>query len=589
MKDFLKILLATLTAMLIAGFIFFIYGISSLVSSLSLTAEETRIKPNTVFVLDLKGMVSERYEETPVDFLMEDETTNIGLDNILASIRKAKEHNDIKGIYINAEMFGCSPASMQAIRKALIDFKESGKFVVAYSGGYTQGTYYISSMADKVIVNPSGNLSWHGLSSQVMFLKELMDKIGVEMQIFKVGTYKSAVEPFIGTKMSDANREQTEAFIHSIWNQIVTDVAASRNISSERLNELADENLDFRPAEDYVSYNMADTLMYKDQVLDYLKALTGTRKNSKLATVTLKEMTNLTSIESSLGSSNQIAVYYAFGEIDNMNNKYAQEGIDSEKVIQDLRDLRNDPNVKAVVLRVNSPGGSAYGSEQMWREVTLLKEKKPVVVSMGDFAASGGYYLSCAADWIVAEPTTLTGSIGIFGMIPDVSKLLGDKLGIRFDGVKTNKMADMGDMSRGMNSAEKAQIQRMINQGYELFVKRCADGRHMTTDEIKKIAEGRVWTGAMAKELNLVDELGGLDAAIRKAAEKAMIYDYSLKSYPEPTDYFTTIFNMAQPQRYISMKAKNAFGNFYSGFELINGIGKMDKVQARMPFLLDIQ
>ena len=338
------------------------------------------------------------------------------------------------------------------------------------------------------------------------------------MQIYRVGTYKSAVEPFIATEMSPANREQTLAFTQSIWNEIVNEVSESRNISVEKLNEMADKCMDFQPAEAYVENGLADQLMYKDEVLSYLKKLTNISEKSTLNTLTLDDMKNL-AVPSTAKSRDVIAVYYAFGEIDNAADPY-NEGIISEKVTKHLRDLRNDDNVKAVVLRVNSPGGSAYGSEQIWREVSLLKEKKPVVVSMGDYAASGGYYISCAADWIVAQPTTLTGSIGIFGMIPDASELITKKLGVKFDGVKTNKLADMGDMSRPFNAEEGALIQGMVNSGYELFTKRCAEGRNMPIDSLKMIAEGRVWSGEMAKELKLVDELGNLECAIKKGYKR---------------------------------------------------------------------
>ena len=590
MKEFLRSTLATIVGVLVCGVLFAIVGVTVLAGMLATSSTETIVKNNSVFVLDLKGVVTERYQPTPFDQLFSDAVSSRhGLDDILNSIRKAKESDKIKGIYLNAGALMCSSASLQEIRDALNDFKESGKFVVAYGDAYTQGSYYLASVADKVIVNPAGSLSWHGLAAESMFYKDLLEKVGVKMQVFRVGTYKSAVEPFIGTEMSPANREQTLAFVNSIWEEMVAGVAESREISVDSLDLLADRNMDFQPAEAYVECGLADTLMYKDEVLAYLKSLTETDEDERLATLTLDEMINVSANKPKNKSGNIIAVYYAYGEIDNsMSASYDEEGINSEKVIKDLRDLREDDHVKAVVLRVNSPGGSAYGSEQIWREVSLLKEEKPVVVSMGDYAASGGYYISCAATKIMAEPTTLTGSIGIFGLIPDASELLTDKLGLHFDGVKTNKLADIGSMGRPLNEEEGTLIQNMVNQGYELFTKRCADGRGMTVDSIKKIAEGRVWTGAIAKELNLVDELGGIDDAVELAAELSETEEYNLVSYPGKEDFFTSLMN-TKADRYIHGRMEEYFGDYYGGFRLLENVGRMDRLQARMPFDLHIR
>ena len=585
MKDFLKMTFASIIGMVIAGFVLLIMGISVIGGMVATTEVATVVKENSVFVLDLKGSVVERYEENPFEQLMSEEITTRGLEDILASIEKAKNDPKIKGMLINAEAFACSTASLQDIRTAIANFKESGKFVVAYSGAYTQGAYYVSTVADKVFLNPSGSISWHGLSAQTMFLKDLLAKVGVKMQIFRVGTYKSAVEPFIATEMSPANREQTLAFTQSIWNEIVSEVSESRNISVEKLNEMADKCMDFQPAEAYVENGLADQLMYKDEVLSYLKKLTNISEKSTLNTLTLDDMKNL-AVPSTAKGRDVIAVYYAFGEIDNAADPY-NEGIVSEKVTKHLRDLRNDDNVKAVVLRVNSPGGSAYGSEQIWREVSLLKEKKPVVVSMGDYAASGGYYISCNADSIVADPTTLTGSIGIFGMFPNV-KGLTDKIGLSFDVVKTNTYADFGAMGRPLNDGEKALMQNMVNEGYELFVKRCAEGRGMTTDEIKKIAEGRVWTGTKAKELGLVDELGGLDKALEIAIGKAGLDAYTVMSYPGKKSFFDMLTD-TKPGGYIQSRIlKGKVGELYNQFDWLNNFENCDKIQARVPFELNI-
>lgn len=587
MKEFLRSTLATITGVLICGFIFIILGISTLVGIMASSETETVVPPNSVFTLELKGTIQERYQPSPVDQFFEDQISTYGLEDILNAIQKAKENDLIKGIYLHTGALSCSAASLQAIHRALADFKQSGKFLVAYADAYTQGGYYVASVADKVIVNPVGSLSWHGLASETMFLKDFLAKIGVKMQIFRVGTYKSAVEPMMSTEMSPANREQTQAFLESTWKSILNDVSASRHISADSLNLLADRNMDFQPAETYVSSGLADTLMYQDEVLNYLKSLTGLSDEDDLKTLNLDEMTRVKATAPKSKTRDVVAVYYAYGEIDNGSSSY-DEGINSEKVTKDLRDLRKDKNVKAVVLRVNSPGGSAYGSEQIWREVSLLKAEKPVVVSMGDYAASGGYYISCAAHKIVAEPTTLTGSIGIFGMVPDASELLNDKLGLHFDGVKTHKMADMGSMSRPFNAEESALMQQMVNQGYALFTKRCAEGRHIPLEELCKIAEGRVWTGSMAKELKLVDELGGLDTAIQLAAQLGKVKDYNLQTYPAKEDFLTQLLN-TRTDRYIHSQLQETFGEYYRSFDWIRHLGQSDRLQARLPFNLRIQ
>lgn len=587
MKEFLRSTLATITGVLICGFIFIILGISTLVGIMASSETETVVPPNSVFTLELKGTIQERYQPSPVDQFFEDQISTYGLEDILNAIQKAKENDLIKGIYLHTGALSCSAASLQAIHRALADFKQSGKFLVAYADAYTQGGYYVASVADKVIVNPVGSLSWHGLASETMFLKDFLAKIGVKMQIFRVGTYKSAVEPMMSTEMSPANREQTQAFLESTWKSILNDVSASRHISADSLNLLADRNMDFQPAETYISSGLADTLMYQDEVLSYLKSLTGLSDEDDLKTLNLDEMTRVKATAPKSKTRDVVAVYYAYGEIDNGSSSY-DEGINSEKVTKDLRDLRKDKNVKAVVLRVNSPGGSAYGSEQIWREVSLLKAEKPVVVSMGDYAASGGYYISCAAHKIVAEPTTLTGSIGIFGMVPDASELLNNKLGLHFDGVKTHKMADMGSMSRPFNAEESALMQQMVNQGYALFTKRCAEGRHIPLEELCKIAEGRVWTGSMAKELKLVDELGGLDTAIQLAAQLGKVKDYNLQTYPAKEDFLTQLLN-TRTDRYIHSQLQETFGEYYRGFDWIRHLGQSDRLQARLPFNLRIQ
>ena len=585
MKDFFKFTFASVLGVVLAGIIFTIIGIVSLVGMVASSDTETKIQENSILYLNLEGLLSERVEENPIMDLMGEKFASYGLDDILSSIQKAKDNENIKGIYLQPSVFIAEYPSLEEIRKALSDFKESGKFIVAYADQYTQEMYYLASVADKIIVNPQGSIALHGLASQTMFYTDLMKKLGIEMQIFKVGTYKAAVEPFIATEMSDANREQISVYITSIWERILEDISESRNISMEKLNQYADHMMDLKMAEEYVACGLADTLMYKDGVLDYLKTMIGCEKDENLRTLSIEDMKNVKRNIPLDKSGNIIAVYYAFGEIDATIS--ADEGINPEKVINDLRKIREDESIKALVFRVNSPGGSAYGSEQIWREIVLMREKKPVIVSMGDYAASGGYYISCAADYIVANPTTLTGSIGIFGMFPNFDGLLNDKLGLHFDIVKTNQFADLGSRNRPFNEGEKEILQNYINNGYELFVKRCADGRGMSTEAIKKIAEGRVWTGAAAKELGLVDELGGLDKALEIAAQKAEVDSYSVINFPSSENPILSLLNQSK-EDYIQGQLSNTMGEYYDYIKFIQNMKDKDHIQARMPFILNI-
>ena len=585
MKDFFKFTFASVLGVVLAGIIFTIIGIVSLVGMVASSDTETKVQENSILCLNLEGLLSERVEENPIMDLMGEKFASYGLDDILSSIQKAKDNENIKGIYLQPNVFIAEYPSLEEIRKALSDFKESGKFIVAYADQYTQEMYYLASVADKIIVNPQGSIALHGLASQAMFYTDLMKKLGIEMQIFKVGTYKAAVEPFIATEMSDANREQISVYLNSVWERTLEDISESRNISMEKLNQYADNMMDLKMAEEYVACGLADTLLYQDGVLDYLKTMIGCEKDENLRTLSVEDMKNVKRNIPLDKSGNIIAVYYAFGEID--ASIPSNEGINPEKVINDLRKIREDESIKALVFRVNSPGGSAYGSEQIWREIVLMREKKPVIVSMGDYAASGGYYISCAADCIVANPTTLTGSIGIFGMFPNFDGLLNDKLGLHFDIVKTNKFADLGSRNRPFNEGEKEILQNYINNGYELFVKRCADGRGMSTEAIKKIAEGRVWTGAAAKELGLVDELGGLDKALEIAAQKAEVDSYSVINFPSPENPILSLLNNSK-EDYIQGQISNTMGEYYDYIKFIQNMKDKDHIQARMPFTLNI-
>ena len=588
MKDFFKFTLATITGIILTSIVMFVISIIVVFSMLSSTETETVVKKNSIMMLDLNGSLVERTSDNIFKELFDKEDSTYGLDDILASIKKAKENDDIKGIYIQATSLNANFASLQEIRDALNDFKKSGKFIVAYSDNYTQGMYYLSSVANKVLLNPKGAIEWRGLASQPLFLKGLLEKLGIEMQVFRVGTYKAAVERFSATEMSPANREQVTAYITSIWNEIITDVAASRKISVDSLNNYANRMLMFYPAEQTVKSGMADTLIYKNDVRDYLKQLVKIDKDDDLAVLGLDEMINVKKNTPKDKSGNIIAVYYAFGEIDGGSSSTDEDGIISNEVIKDLRKLKEDKDVKAVVLRVNSPGGSAFGSEQIWEAVCQLKKEKPVIVSMGDYAASGGYYISCAADTIVAEPTTLTGSIGIFGLIPN-AKRLTDKLGLSFDVVKTHKFADFGNIMRGMNTDEQTLLQMYINQGYDLFVSRCAEGRKMSKNEIEKIAEGRVWTGEAAKKIGLVDLLGGIDKALEIAVKKAKVEGYTVVGYPDRKNVLQELLN-SKPGNYIeSRMLKSQLGDYYNGFSMLKNLEKADFMQARVPFELNIK
>lgn len=588
MNSFVKTMLACLVAVLIAGSLFVSVLFSLIGSVASMGSEDEGIKENSVLMLELDGIFGERADDNPLVSLMNDGKNSYGLEDIIASIKEAKKNPKIKGIYLQAGMMEVQFASLEEIRGELASFKESGKFVVAYGDQYSQWLYYLATVADKVIVNPEGSISWHGLAIQPIFFKELLDKLGVEMQIFKVGTYKSAVEPFIATEMSDANREQITEYAGSIWNDVLKAVSESRGIDVEKLNEYADRYMDLCQAEEYVKCGLADTLLYKDGVLDYLKGLAGTDNEGKLEIATLEDVKAKIEMDNLLDnpSAEKIAVYYAVGDIDGSTS--ADEGINSKKVIKDLRELREDKSVKAVVLRVNSTGGSAYGSEQIWREVVLLKAAKPVIVSMGDYAASGGYYISCAADCIVANSTTLTGSIGIFGMFPVVEKLLKDKIGLDFDVVKTNKLADLGSLSRSFSAEESAILQNYVNDGYDLFLKRCADGRNMSVEEIDRIGQGRVWTGNKAKELGLVDEIGDLDKAIEIAAQKAGLKEYSVKSYPAASDFITQLLE-GEEKDYMESTVRKMMGEYYDCIRFVRNIQEFDNMQARLPFELVVR
>lgn len=592
MKDFLKYTLATVTGLVLTGVVFFIFGIVALLGMTFSEPTATQVTPHSVMMLQLKGSLTERSQEDPLAFLLGDTYQGYGLNDVLAAIRKAKEHPDIEGIYIQAGYLNAGFASLEEIRNALLDFKESGKSIVTYADTYTQGLYYLSSVADKVLLNPKGMIEWKGLAASPVFYKELLEKVGVEMQVFKVGTYKSAVEPYIATEMSDANREQVSMYIHSIWQHMVKQVAEARQQTPQRLNEAADEMLMFQPAEKCLTYGLADALVYKDEVEDLLKQQCGLNEDDEVNYLSLEAMKHLQNAQPKDKSGQIVAVYYASGQIVD----YAVESpltagnepmIVANKVIADLKKLQKNDDVKAVVLRINSPGGSAYASEQIWHAVSQLKREKPVIVSMGDYAASGGYYMACNADTIVAQPTTLTGSIGIYGMFPNTQKLT-EKLGVHFDGVKTNRYADFGSFGRGLNEGEKGLMQRYVNEGYDLFLTRCANGRLMTKEAVDKVAQGRVWTGADALERGLVDVLGGLDTAIGIAARKAQVESYTLQAFPKQSGFLEALLEMSPTVYLQRMYLGGQAAELYSTLQQINHWDCYDPIQAIVPYDLSI-
>ena len=587
MKGFIKYTLASLLALILFSVVATIIMLVSFAGMMATDGMKTSVKENTILRIDLGGVLEEQTQDDPMTMIMGGGQESIaGLQTMTEAIKRAKDNDKVKGIYLENAVLSGTPATVQELRQALLEFKKSGKFIVAYSDNYSQSGYYISSVADKIMVNPEGMVDWHGLASQPMFFKDAMAKIGVKMQVFKVGTFKSAVEPFINTEMSEANREQVTSFLGSIWQNMLNEVSASRKISVEKLNTLADEYVAMHPASYMVETHLVDTLSYMDGVKAYLKRQMNLDDDKSLTFISAKEMA-VAEVPEYKEEEDKIAIYYAVGDIVQTDNAVGMSGnapkIVGEKVIDDLRGLREDDDVRAVVLRVNSGGGSAYASEQIWREVELLKEKKPVVVSMGGMAASGGYYISSGANKIFAEPTTLTGSIGIFGMIPDMSELLTQKVGVKFDVVKTNALSDMGTMGRPMNAEESSLMQAMVERGYETFTGRVAYGRKMDIAKVKEIAEGRVWTGEQAKELGLVDQLGNLQAAIKSAAKLAKVEKYNTVNYPEPEPWFKSLLN-DKKSGYLDAEMRNMMGEYYTIFSLLQTIKTQDRIQARLPF-----
>lgn len=592
MKDFIKNVLATMVGMFGFFIVMGVIGMMSIIGMIASGNAAQNVEKNSVFVLNLSGTISEQGSENPLSMFTGDNSLNSGLNDILSSIKKAKANDDIKGIYIEAGALAANYATLQEIRNALADFRKSGKWIVAYGDFYTQGAYYVASVADKVYINPKGIVDWHGIGAQTMFYKDFMAKFGVKWEVVKVGTFKSATETFTEEKMSDANRLQTKTFIDGTWRNVCDAVSKSRGISVDSLNSYADSYLALQATETLVKTKMVDGMMYGDQVKDAVKKMMKLEKDDDIAQLTLNDMLN---VKDEKVEGSEIAVYYAEGDIVQDpkaatmfgNNNY----IASRKVCKDLEDLMNDDDVKAVVVRINSGGGDAYASEQMWHQMSELRKVKPVVVSMGDYAASGAYYMSAPASWIVAQPNTLTGSIGIFAVIPDLSGLVTTKLGVRFDEVKTNRNSTFGNlMARPFNAEEKAMLQASVNRGYSLFCQRVADGRRLPVESVEKIAQGRVWLATDALNIKLVDQLGGIDDAVKKAAELAKLKDYYTSDYPAAASWMDNLLNsMSSSGTYLDEQLRQTLGDFYQPFTMLRSINKREAIQARIPYAISIK
>lgn len=582
MKKFFSTFLAALIGSVAGGFILLLLFIGMIVGIASMGESEVKIKPKTVLWLDLTGEIVERASNNPFEDMvgsLSGDAKQIGLNDLLANIKKAARDENISGIHLESGLLMAGYATIEEIRNALLEFKKSGKFIYSFAPVYTQKAYYLASVADKVYLPPMGMLEFNGIHSQNVYFKGMLEKVGVDMQIVRHGKFKSAVEPFMLDKMSDASRLQTEKYVFSIWNGMLQKIAIQRNISESDLNALVDMGPVFADQQILVDKGLIDGLKYKDEVLSELKEKLDVEEKDDIEAVTHAKYTKVYVAGETKGlAKDKIAVIYAEGEIDGSSSG----GIQSDKLSRTIRIARRDSSIKAIVLRINSPGGSALGSELIWREVKLAQETKPTVVSMGDLAASGGYYIACAADSIVAQPNTLTGSIGIFGMIPNTGELM-KKIGLSFDGVKTNKFSDLPSLTRPFTSDERDLMQSYIERGYEVFLTRCADGRHTTTASIDSVGQGRVWAGVNALEIGLVDKIGGLDDAIGIAKGMAKLEKFRIVELPEVPDPIEELV------KELTGDAKMYFGKMILGEEyeymkILKTMQGRDQIQARLPY-----
>ena len=588
MKSFIKHVFSSAIGVLLAVGVLGIIGCIIIIGIAASSNQTASIGKNSILHIVLKGDMCEQMAEDPINDLLGIAQESLSLSELREALKKAKNMDEIKGIFLEGGSVYADPASLEELRKCLADFKKSDKFVFSYADDYTQGSYYVCSLADKIAINPEGSLDWKGLSSQPTFYKDVLAKFGVKVQIFKVGTFKSAVEPFIRTDMSVPNRLQVNAFLNSIWGNFVADVSKSRRIPADSLQAYADRYTGMASTKDLLKMHLIDNIAYIDEAKSMLKKFVNINKDEKLSLVSPSDVCQAKSPDDK-SSNNKIAIYYASGEIYNEAPQAATSAGDlivATSMISDLDELKNDDAVKAVVLRINSPGGSAYASEQIWRAVKQLGKEKPVIVSMGGYAASGGYYISSASQYIVAEPTTLTGSIGIFGMLPDASGLLQDKLGFKYDKVNTNKMSDfyLGNFTRPLTPAEGELIQGKIEKGYQLFMRRVAEGRKMSVGQVDSIGQGRVWTGEQAIKIGLVDKLGTLDDAVKQAVAKAKLgNDYETEDYPIAEPWYMTLLD-EKKESYYESHLRETLGDYYKPFTYLKTLWQRDCIQARLPY-----
>lgn len=591
MKDFFKYTAATVVGIIVFTIVCVALSVMSIVGMVASSSATQSVEKNSVLVLKLNGSIDEQGTDNTIGKLTGNYTPSTGLNDILSAIKKAKEEENIKGIYIDAGILSTDYATLQEIRSALENFRKSGKKIIAYADTYSQGSYYLSSVADKIYLNPIGMVDWHGVGAQPVFYKDMLAKFGVKFQVVKVGTFKSATETYTEEHMSDANRLQTKMFLDGTWKQVCNAVSKSRGINIDSLNRYADELLLFQSAESLLKRKVVDGLAYASDMKDIAKAQFGIGKDDDLTRLSVSDMTN---VKEKQTSGEEIAIYYAYGDIV-QSEKVGMLGggshcIVSSTVCSDLKDLMDDDDVKAVVIRVNSGGGDAFASEQIWHQVMELKKKKPVVVSMGGYAASGAYYMSAPASWIVAQPTTLTGSIGIFAVFPDFSGLVTQKLGVKFDEVKTNRNSTFGNlMARPFNEEETAIMQQYVNRGYQLFRKRVADGRRLPVESVEKIAQGRVWLGADAIGLKLVDQLGGLNDAVAKAAKLAKLSEYYTTDYPAPSSWLDQLLAGASDAGSVDARLRMTLGDLYEPVSLMRNLDKHEALQARIPFAINMK
>ncbi|MGC9374464.1 MAG: signal peptide peptidase SppA [Bacteroidales bacterium] len=586
MKSFFKYVLATIVGIILSSILMFFIFLGSIGAMISSQDQPVKIDEHTVLHIELSSPIADRSNKNPMenfDFESFQPVNQLGLNDILANIKKAKEDENIDGIYLDFTLIPAGMATIEEIRSALIDFKASGKFIISFADTYTQSTYYLASIADKVYLNPEGLISWTGMRSEIMFFKEALEKIGIEAQIIRHGKFKSAVEPFMYKQMSPENREQIMTYMGSIWDHMLTRISESRNIPVEKLNTLAD-NLTLNSADAALEHGFVDGLKYKDEILAELKELTEKKEKDEIKSVTLAKYTKVPKKRKSL-EKDKIAVVYASGSV--IMGEGAEGNIGSDRISKAIREARKDSTIKAIVFRVNSGGGSALASEVIWREVKLAQQVKPVIASLGDVAASGGYYIVAPAEKIIANPNTITGSIGVFGMIPNGKKLLNDKLGIYVDVAKTNPHADIYSFSRPLSAKEKETIQLNIEEIYETFITHVAEGRGMTKEEIDEIGQGRVWSGANAIEIGLIDEFGGLEKAIEIAAQSANLEKYRVVELPKLKDPFQQFLENIQENVKASI-LKDELGNEYKYYQRLQDIKNMQGIQARIPYDIEL-